>query len=193
MLCAVKNPHFLFPIRINPRSPHGKIACSQLDLRASMLANRLLDPTAILPTSSLQALRKHGAPPAFLSLLLLLLLTAQALHQNRPLQQPAKLLLRHLLMLPPPTQRIRHRLILHLQPPQLHNPVILASLMPNLILLKFHIPVIRTAPPMRQPFLKETAFGFWCNYRSSSLPVSFMMKAMTMDVRDEAAIKAAVN
>jgi hypothetical protein len=44
---------------------------------------------------------------------------------------------------------------------------------------------------MRQPFLKETAFGFWCNYRSSSLPVSFMMKAMTMDVRDEAAIKAA--
>jgi hypothetical protein len=63
--------------------------------------------------------------------------------------------------------------------------------MPNLILLKFHIPVIRTAPPMRQPFLKETAFGFWCNYRSSSLPVSFMVKAMTMDVRDETTTTAA--
>jgi hypothetical protein len=62
---------------------------------------------------------------------------------------------------------------------------------PNLILLKFHAPVIRTAPPMRQPFLKETAFGFWCNYRSSSLPVSFMVKAMTMDVRDETTVKAA--
>jgi hypothetical protein len=44
---------------------------------------------------------------------------------------------------------------------------------------------------MRQPFLKETAFGFWCNYRSSSLPVSFMVKAMTTDVRDETTIKAA--
>ena len=150
-----------------------------------MLANRRLDPTAILRTSSLQALHNQRAQGAFLSLLLLLLLTAQTLQQNRPLQQPAKFLFRHLLMRPPPTQRIRHRLILHLQPPQLHNPVILAPLMPNLILLKFHIPVIRTAPPMRQPFLKETAFGFWCNYRSSSLPVSFMVKAMTMDVRDE--------
>ena len=65
MLCAVKNPHFLFPIQINPRSPHAKIACSQLDLRASMLANRRLDPTAILRTSSLQALHNQRAQGAF--------------------------------------------------------------------------------------------------------------------------------
>jgi len=143
-------------------------------------ASRPLDRIRLTAINPSGALRKHGAPPAFLSLLLLFLLTAQALHQNRPLQQPAKLLLRHLLMRPPPAQRIRHRLILHLQPPQLNNPVILAPLMPNLILLKFHIPVIRTAPPMRQPFLKETAFDFWCNYQSSWLPVSFMVKAMTM-------------
>ena len=156
-------------------------------------ASRPLDRIRLTAINPSGALRKHGAPPAFLSLLLLLLLHTQSLHihQNRPLQQPAKLLLRHPLMRPPPAQRIRHRLILNLQPLQLHDPVILTPLVPNLILLKFHIPVIRTAPPMRQPFLKETAFGFWCNYRSSSLPVSFMVKAMTMDVRDETTVKAA--
>ena len=146
-------------------------------------ASRPLDRIRLTAINPSGALRKHGAPPAFLSLLLLfLLLPAQRLrlHQNRPLQQPAKFLLRHPLMRPPPAQWIRHSLILHLQPPQLNNPVILAPLMPNLILLKFHIPVIRTAPPMRQPFLKETAFGFWCNYQSSSLAVSFMVKAMSM-------------
>jgi len=65
MLCAVKNPHFLFPIRINPRSSHGKIACFQLDLRASMLPNRLLDSTAILRTNSLQALHNQRVQGAF--------------------------------------------------------------------------------------------------------------------------------
>lgn len=156
-------------------------------------ASRPLDRIRLTAINPSGAFRKHGAPPAFLSLLLLLLLTAQTLRlqQNRPLQQPAKFLLRHLLMRPPPTQRICHRLILHLQPPQLNNPVILAPLMPNLILLKFHIPVIRTAPPMRQPFLKETAFGFWCDCRSSSLPVFFMVKTMTMDVREETTTTAA--
>ena len=157
-------------------------------------ASRPLDRIRLTAINPSGALRKHGAPPAFLSLLLLsLLLPAQRLHlhQNRPLQQPAKLLLRHPLMRTPPAQWIRQRLVLNLQALQLHDAVILAPLLPNLILLKFHIPVIRTAPPMRQPFLKETAFGFWCNYRSSSLSVYFMVKAMTMDVRDETTIKAA--
>ena len=65
MHCAVRNPHFLSPIRINPTSPHGKIACSQLDLRASSLANRHLDPTAMLRTSASQALHNQRAQGAF--------------------------------------------------------------------------------------------------------------------------------
>lgn len=103
-------------------------------------ASRPLDRIRLTAINPSGALRKHGAPPAFLLLLLLLLLllTAQRLHQNRPFQQPAKFFLRHLLVRPPPAQQIRHRLVLNFQAVQLHDAKILTTLEPNLILLKFH-------------------------------------------------------
>jgi hypothetical protein len=52
---------------------------------------------------------------------------------------------------------------LHLQTTQLHDAKILATLEPNLILLKFHTLFIRIAPPMRQLFLSNQ-----CNPRPDS-------------------------
>jgi hypothetical protein len=40
---------------------------------------------------------------------------------------------------------------LNLQTLQLHDPVILIPLVPNLILLKFHNPTYPAPPPTRQP------------------------------------------
>jgi hypothetical protein len=111
-------------------------------------ASRPLDRIRLTAINPSGAFRKHGAPPAFLLLLLLLGLTRPlCLHQNRALEQPAKFLLRHLLMRTPPAQRIRHRLVLHLQSIQLHDAIILAPLVPNLILLKFHTPDLSSALP----------------------------------------------
>lgn len=146
--------------------------------------------TAINPTG---AFRKHGAPPAFLLLLLLFLpqpAQRSRLHQNRALEQPAEFLFRDALVRPQAAGGVRECLELDLQPLQFDNAIIRVPLLPNLVLLKFHALVIRSAPPMRQPFLKETAFGF-TSQRSSSLAVSRMVSAMAAEARDETTTRAA--
>lgn len=59
-------------------------------------------------------------------------------------------------------QGIGHGLVLNLQSSQLHDSVIFAPLLPNLILPKFHdLFVIRSARPMRQPFLWRGSGHSW--------------------------------
>jgi hypothetical protein len=82
--------------------------------------------------------------------------------QNRAFEQSTEFLFRHLLMRAVTAQGIGHGLVLNLQSSQLHDAVIFAALLPNLILLKFHdLLVIRSARHLRQLFLWRGSGRSW--------------------------------
>jgi hypothetical protein len=94
--------------------------------------------------------------------------------QNRALEQATELLFRHLLMRAVTAQGIGHGLVLNLQSGQLHDAVIFAALLPNLILLKFHdLLVIRSARHLRQLFLWRGSGQSWSSEIRAEQSIEF--------------------